>query len=296
MTSRAFLPVATLALAGAVGAGAFVPNARADSPSAEKHAAKPGAAAPTRDVNAILADNVKALGGAAALGKHHNMHVVRTVSIKGMGIEGREERYATSTDKFLSTMTIPGVGVMRQGSDGKGYWAEDPINGVRLLEGSEKEQATLDGRWNAELDLVKLYESVKGVAAPDNAPKDQPLECLELVPKLGKPTTVCFDATTHHRVFQTGRQASPQGEVPFEARFSAWKSFDGVFLPTLEETTAGPASIEARVQSVKFDEMLDPTMFKLKTGKHDKVGKTDKTAKAAKASKAPAAQEADKAP
>jgi hypothetical protein len=238
------------------------PAAAAPPPSAAATTA--AQAAPTRSADAILADHVTALGGKDVLGKHQSLRVKRTIAIKGMGIEGTEERLAAKGDRFLSTTSIPGMGVVRVGSDGKTFWAEDPINGLRLLTGPEREQARLDGKWNAELQMKKLYKKITPVAAPANAPKDVALECLELVPAEGHPMTACFDAQTHQRIYQTGRQSTPQGEIPFEARFSEWKTFEGVSLPTLEETAAGPTTIEARVAEVKFNEKIDPAVFKLK--------------------------------
>jgi hypothetical protein len=249
---------------------------------------------PTRTVDAILADHVAALGGKAILGRHKSLHVKRKITIKGMGIEGEEERFAATGDRFLAITSIPGIGTVRQGSDGKTFWSEDPINGLRLLTGPEKEQARLDGSWNAELRMTKLYKKITVVPAPANAPGAKAgaidkaggapaaaLECLELVPREGSPMTICFDGKTHQRVFQTGRQMTPQGEMPFEAHFSQWQDFEGVSLPTLEETTAGPTTIEARLLEVKFDEKVDPSLFKLK--------KTAASAPASKATKTPPA-------
>lgn len=252
-------------------------------------AAAPALAAPTapRSPEAILADHVTALGGKESLGRHKSLHVKRKISIKGMGIEGDEERYAATRDRFLAITSIPGIGVVRQGSDGKTFWSEDPINGLRLLTGQEKEQARLDGTWNAELQLDKLYKKITVVPPPANAPKPAAsaaaLECLEMIPAEGAPLTVCFDSQSHQRVFQTGRQMTPQGEMPFDAHFSQWQTYEGVSLPTLERTTAGPTTIEARVTEVKFDEKLDPALFKLKRPPADKAGKAaaGKPAKAA---------------
>lgn len=217
-----------------------------------------------RSSSAILADHIQAIGGAKALQKHRSLRMVRKVTVKGMGIEGTEERFAAAGNKFLSRTTIPGIGVVRQGSDGRTSWSDDPINGLRVLAGLEAEQSRRDGRWNAELYLAELYDKITVVPAPVNAPTGAALECVELAAKSAPPLIVCFDQSTHQRVFQTGRQATPQGEIPFEARFSQWRSYGGVSLPTVEETKAGPTTIIATVSEVKFDEKLDPGLFKLR--------------------------------
>jgi hypothetical protein len=224
----------------------------------------PAPAAPARSAEAILADHVNAIGGAKALQRHKSMRMKRTVTVTGMGIEGTEERWGAAGNKSLSVTTVPGIGTIRQGSDGKVFWSEDPINGPRLLEGAEREQARLMAQWNGELYFAKLYKAIKPVPPPATAPKTA-LECLEMTPAVGAGTTSCFDATTHLQVYQVGRQATPQGEIPVEAHFSDWRLYDGVKMPTLERTTAGPTSIEARLTEVKFDEPFAPGLFALKS-------------------------------
>jgi hypothetical protein len=232
----------------------------------------PKAAAPLRSPDAILADHVKAIGGAAALGRHKTLRTKRAVNVQGMNIAGTEERVAAAGNKLLSMVTMPGMGgPIRQGSDGETFWADDPINGLRLLEGVERAQARFDATWNAELSIAKLFKTVTAVPPPAGAPSARSLECLELVPTEGLPMTTCFDAATHLRVFQTGRQATPQGPVPFVTELSDWRSYDGVKMPALERTKAGPASIEARLTEVKFDQPVDPSVFKLPRAKAAKA-------------------------
>jgi hypothetical protein len=86
---------------------------------------------------------------------------------------------------------------------------------------------------------------------------------VELVPARAQPATACFDARTHLRIYQQGKQNTPQGEVPYTARLSDWRQVQGVMLPFVEETTAGPMTVEAKLSEVKFDQKLAPTLFRL---------------------------------
>jgi hypothetical protein len=216
-----------------------------------------------RSVKAILDDYAQAIGGAQALGRHKNLYVKREIKVKGMGVGGTEERWSTAAGQMLSVTTLPGIGVVKQGADGRQRWSQDPINGLRILKGAEDEQARIEGTWNADVKLLKLYKNVRVVPRPDGAPKDDPFECLELQPALGKPAIACFDARSHLRAFQQGKQATPQGEVPYSARLSDWREVEGVKLPFREETTAGPMTVEARTSEVKFNQKLGPTFFRL---------------------------------
>jgi hypothetical protein len=102
---------------------------------------------------------------------------------------------------------------------------------------------------------------VRTVPAPEPAPAGKRYECVELTPKLAKPAITCFDAETHLRVLQKGTHATPQGEVPYTVKFGDWREVEGIKMPFLEETTAGPMNLGSKVTEVKFDEKIDPKLF-----------------------------------
>lgn len=215
-----------------------------------------------RGAEEVLSDYVRAIGGAEAWGKHKSLHLKQQVEVKGMQIGGTEERWATSAGKLLSVTTINGMGSIRQGTDGKVAWSEDPINGLRLLEGAEAEEYKVDTAWNADLRLEKLYHKVKSVQPPEAPPPGKRYECVELSLKQAKPSISCFDAETHLRVLQKGTRSSPQGEVPFRVVMSDWRDVGGgMKLPHAQEMTAGPMTLLVKVQEVKFDEKIDPKLF-----------------------------------
>jgi hypothetical protein len=216
-----------------------------------------------RSADAVLADYVKAVGGPEVWKKHKTVHMTRKVEVKGMQIAGTEDRYATDGDKTLSITSLGAMGSFRQGSDGRVAWSEDPINGLRILEGAEAEEAKIDASWNAELQLAKLYQKVRAVQPPEPPPTGKKYECIELVGKLAKPATACFDAQTHLRTIQKGTHATAQGDVPYKVVFSDWRQVQGMSIPYQEEMTAGPVTIIGAVTDVQFDEKLDTKMFAL---------------------------------
>lgn len=178
-----------------------------------------------------------------------------------MQIRGTEERWATSAGKGLTVTTIEGMGRFRQGSNGKIRWSEDPINGLRVLKGAEDEEARIEAIWSSELMLKKLYKEVRSVPPPVPVPPGGNYECVELVPRLAPRSVACFDAKTHLRAVQTGRHASPQGEVPYTTKFRDYREVGGIKLPYTEEMTAGPMTLHAKVIDVAFDIAIDPKMF-----------------------------------
>jgi hypothetical protein len=229
------------------------------------------AAVPARGADTILDDFANAVGK-PALSQQKTLYMKRAVTVKAMGIEGTEERWANASGKYLLQMTLPGVGTMKSGSTGAGKagkrWSEDPINGLRILTGAEDEQARLESTWNAELQLKQLFTKRETQPPPAGAPKGPALECVRLTPKSAAPVTMCFDATTHLISYQEGKQPSPQGEVPYSVKFSDWREVQGVKRPHKEEMTVGPMSMEARLDKLEFGAKIEPARFQMpKPGK-----------------------------
>jgi len=245
----------------------------------------PSAPSPSlRPAEAILADYAQAIGGRAAWKRLRSVHIKRSLTVAGQGVSGSEEHWATADGESLSESTLHGVGTFRQGRDRQVAWSQDPVYGLRKLDGAELEEARINGAWNAEPDLASLYAKVTSVPAPKDA--EPGLECVELQKKLGKasrkvvgirvqdglvtellqkvePSMLCFDAKTHLRALQTGTQPSPGGDIPYRIVFGDWRTVKGVKTWYLEKMTAGPSTIEGRITSLAFDEKIPASKFRM---------------------------------
>jgi hypothetical protein len=220
---------------------------------------------PLRPAPAILADYASAIGGRAAWKRLRSVHIKRALTVAGQGASGSEEHWATADGKNLSVSTLRDVGTFRQGADGRAAWSQDPVFGLRKLDGAEAEEARINGAWNAEPDLANLYLNVKSVPPPKEAQAEPgtSLECVELQKKIGKPSVLCFDAKTHLRVVQTGVQPSPGGDIPYQLVFGDWRTVKGIKTWYVEKMTAGPTTVEGRITSLVFDEKIPASRFKM---------------------------------
>src|SRR4051812_8319422 len=255
-----------LMLVGVVGCASNPPPVAATAPASAPPAPATAAGAPAspppaklRPPEEILADAVKATGGAAAWNAHKTAHYKVETTLQGMGMGGTGERYQTRTDKSLMTMTMAGLGVVREGTNGKVAWTEDPVLGIRYLDGVEAEQTRIASSWNADLHAGELFAKLE--AANESGPDGAPLECIVATPKLGSPLRSCYDAKTHLQVSQSGVRAGPQGDMPFRAIIRDWREIAGVKIPFESNTQLGPITTVDRVTSVTFDEPIDDKMF-----------------------------------
>ena len=217
-----------------------------------------------RTADAILGDAVKATGGDAPWKAHHAIETRTQIEYAKMAISGTRTQTVTWKNKSLAVTNIPNVGEVKEGTNGRVVWADDPVNGLRVLTGAEAAQFKLESTWNLERNVKRLFPKITVTTDTDGG---RPLECLELTPKIGQPMTTCYDAETHLQVLQKGTAATPQGDVPFTSRIKGWKEFDGLKLPELVEMTTGPIDFSARLLDVIFDKPVDERMFDLPPAK-----------------------------
>jgi hypothetical protein len=244
-----------LRVAIAAGCAAGCAAKQTPSPATAQTAAAP-APPGARTPDAILADAVAATGGAAAWNAHKTAHIKLTVSLQGMGMAGPAEHFQTNTNKSLTLTTLPGVGAIREGANGKVMWSQDPINGLRLLEGAEAEQARIEAAWNSDLEAHQLFTKIETATDPPAG-----LECLTMTPRLGPAIRGCYDRQTHLQVSQEGTRTTAQGDVPFHATVRDWRPVGNLKIPYVSETQAGPITVVTTINEVVFDEPLDDHMF-----------------------------------
>jgi hypothetical protein len=225
--------------------------------------AQPAPPAVLRDAKLVLADYAKAIGEESAWAKHKSVRVKREITIKSMNFASQEETRLLRSGKVVSTSSMPGMGTFRRAYDGSKAWGEDPISGLRVLKGDEAEEVRIAATWNLEWRLAELYAPVRAVAVPGDAPRDQPLECVELSTRQGQPKVACFDAKTHLRAWEKGVQASPGGPVPYATRYSDWRLVDGVRVWHREAVTVGPLTMEGHIIELTFDEPMPAQLFAL---------------------------------
>jgi hypothetical protein len=217
-----------------------------------------------RDAKLILADYARAIGDEKAWHKHKSIRVKREVVIKAMNFKTVEETHLVRSGKVVSVSSTPGMGLIRRGYDGRTAWGDDPIYGLRVLAGAEADELRIAATWNSEWHLGEVYAVLGAVAPPAGAPQDRALECVELGKRHGgPPTTTCFDAQTHLRVWEKGAQSSPGGDVPYVTRFSEWRVLDGVRVWRKEELTVGPVTMEGHIVEIVFDEPAPAQLFTL---------------------------------
>jgi hypothetical protein len=207
---------------------------------------------------AILARAAQAMGSKAALDRVRSFYYRGTIEMTGLNIRGDLEIWWKGGDFFMEQI-VPGVGEMRAGKRGDQIWAEDPINGRRMLTGIEAEQ----NAWAASLLLVaewtRYFDTAKTVA--QRKVEGRTLHDVELRAASGLEVTMSFDAESGLQVGQSFEQVTPMGKQPFEVRFEDYREVEGIKLAFRQVIDAKVQQVVQEIIEVKINAEVDETKF-----------------------------------
>lgn len=196
----------------------------------------------------ILAANRAASGGAAWNGK---TALKTDYAYSGQGMTGKVEDLADFTKpRFVEHFEI---GPMKgaNGFDGKEAWALDPNGTVTVQNGGDQRQVAINQTYrDANLWWRKDFGSAKIDAQGVKSENGTDYDVLRVTPAGGKPFDAWFDATTH----LLWRLVEINGEQTVTTTLSAYKSFEGVMLPTATLVSTGDKKYDQHItlQSASF--------------------------------------------
>ena len=229
--------------------------------AAPKKAAKPvGTRKPKLTASQVLDKYVVATGGQAAYDKITSLAIGGTLEMKAQGVSGTFAMKTKSPDKMLVTQTIQNIGDMKQGFDGKVGWSQDPINGLRTLQGPELEQMKFGAAQSGSKTWRQLYTKsemlgYRKVGAAETY-------AIRVTPKVGKPIVMYYD-TKSFLLLRTDMLAEgPQGTVPTESYTSDYRTVGGVKMPyATRQRVGGVAEVVMKVTEAKVNPAIDDSEF-----------------------------------
>jgi hypothetical protein len=261
MTLTRYIALSGLSLALLVGstpASARQAPAPAPPPPAPAAQAAPAAALPSSDE--ILKRYRDALGGEAAIRKHTARRFKGTFEIPAQGMKGDLEVTAMAPDLMTVVVTLPGLGELRRGYDGKVAWSIDPAIGPRLLEGREADEFKHSADFYDDLHEPSKFTSITVVGKVPF--EGQEAYEVKLVRGSGFEYTEYFSVDTGLIIGGKLKASSQMGEVPVTTSSGEYKAFDGVLVPTVTKQRMMGLEQVVTVTSVSF-EPVDAAEFAL---------------------------------
>ena len=251
--TRARLVLVCSGLVTALVAGRVV-SVRAQAP------APPAVSPALPNADEVLKKYRVALGGEEAIKKHTTRSVKGTFEIPAQGMKGDLSIMAAAPDMIRVMVTLPGLGELQRGYDGKLGWSIDPAIGPRLLEGSELAEFKHSADFYDDLHDPKKFKSITVVGK--TVFEGQDCYELKLVKDSGFEYTEFFSVATGLIVGGKLNASSQMGSVPVVSAVSEYKAFGGVLVPTITRQRMMGLEQLTTVISVSFDP-IDPKAFEL---------------------------------
>ncbi len=212
-----------------------------------------------KTADAILSASAKAMGSAVS-DKITTTVAKAKMSIPANGLNGEMEM-TVSKERFYMKQSLPGIGDIMQGFDGKLGWAKDPINGLRDLEGAELEQVKNEVQNQMASDWKKRYKKAEllGVRKVGTAQA----YAIRLTPKTGGPQTQYFDTKSLFLIRTDMVAVGPTGKIPTETYLSDYRLIDGMQIPfKTRSIVSGIQEVIITYTDVKNNVAVDESIFK----------------------------------
>ena len=238
---------------------AYVTPASPQSNPAPKSAPSKDSVLPT--VDELVERCAKGSGGKEAWAKLSTLVLTGTMEIPSVGMTGKVELVAKAPNKSFHIFSLAdGKFVQKQGFDGRVGWKSDPQAGLKRLEGTELEDARLEGIFDTDVRLKEVYPDMKVTGRAKVGDRDA-YTVLTHRPG-GKAVTFYFDAQTGLRIAEDSEGPDENGKVEKTKVVNEdFRAVGGIQIPFRIRITSPSVSLVINVQEVKHNVPVEDAIF-----------------------------------
>ncbi len=207
----------------------------------------------------ILERSIEAAGGREAYAKLTSTMAKGVMEFSEQHLHGVIEFYAKAPNKRLVVTNIENLGEFRQGFDGQTAWMDNPLGGLRRLEGAEAARIRLEADFHRPLKWPELYSKIE--LAGKETVAGRPAYVVRLTPKEGRPVTHYYDAENFLLLRQDMVQETSQGEIAVQAVMSDYRDVGGVKTPHRIEQRLPMGKIVIQFSEIRNNVELDDARF-----------------------------------
>jgi len=198
----------------------------------------------------IVDKYVEAIGGRAVIARQRHRRIVSESTMPAMGLTMSTEMLTSSPNKMVMKIDIPGMGVMSSGYDGTVAWSNNPMQGPRVLDGSELKEAVRGADFSGSIDYTGHRSETLGEMTVAGRP------CWNLKMThiaTGMEQENCFDKESGLLVRTSTKTQGPTGETQVVAVLSEYKDFGGIKMATRSVLSINGQEMTGTVKSVSYD-------------------------------------------
>ena len=202
---------------------------------------------------------VAAVGGVDAFKKYKSVRVKAALDVPAQGISGSLTIVSRLPNETIMRIEIPGIGEMKQGTNGDVAWFSNPMQGSRVLSGKEAESMVADGP--DPMNYLRLSSNITSSETVEKATYDGK-ECFKVkhTYKTGRTTFDCFSVGDGLIVATVAKAPTPMGEIEQTTLLSGYKEFNGMKRPTTMVIEAQGQQQVLTISEVTFDDVKDSEM------------------------------------
>ena len=168
--------------------------------------------------------------GAEKFAAIQSMHTTGELAIPAAGITGTLEIWQARPNRTLMYASVPNYGDVRTGFTGTAGWSHDPMEGPRVLNGSEAAQAGDDAHFDSHLRTAELVESVTTIERTTLG--GHACYKVRTVWKTKRESDDCFSVETGLLVGSSRTHHSSTGPADALILYEEYRNFGNVRLPT----------------------------------------------------------------
>jgi hypothetical protein len=210
--------------------------------------------------DSLIARYVEALGGRERFATLQSLRAEGITLIPAMGLRAEFELLQAAPNRMVLKVTVPGLGEIMNGFDGKTGWSIDPLVGPALTTGAELQQTEEEAHILATLRDRSLIASMETIE--ETAYVEIPCWRVNLVWVSGRKSSDCYSSESGLLIASEEVQSTAMGEIPSTTIFLEYRDFGGRLFATRIVQRAMGQEQEMRVETVEFDS-VDPEAFEL---------------------------------
>jgi len=227
----------------------------------------PAQAAPEREADALALFErfTEAMGGRQSMEKLASFRQRSELTIIGQNLTLPLTAVYRSPDKFYMETSLPGIGLSRQGYNGKTGWSMDPVLGYRELADAELEMLRQNVALAKMADFAVAFTAMERL--PDQTQGGETVAVVRAVNGSGHADRLYFSTQSGLlRGWDTVAEAGPVGSVPVKMRFSDYREAGSLRVPFRTEVKTPAFDSVVSVKEMETNIEVDPAIFEPPAG------------------------------
>jgi hypothetical protein len=207
----------------------------------------------------LVARHIEAIGGVEAYKAIQSVHARGRLEIPAQGIVAAFELFTARPARMLYRVTVPGVGRIENGYDGRVGWSDNPITGPEVFSGRQLAEAAEDAWFDGPLrdrSRVRQLTTVEQTSFDGRPAYRVRVEFLS-----GQEQFDLFDAETGLQIGSESSRATPQGIVPTVNVLRNYRRFGAVLQATTFVQRAMGFEQVVTLTSCEYDRVPDSTFL-----------------------------------